>query len=49
MNVRVAEGTSIGSLALGNSVDMERFSGADGDTATAAHRKLCKIVGCRHL
>lgn len=51
---------SIGSLALWNSVAMERFSGADralcvrefyknGDSATVARRKFCSIRGFRHL
>jgi len=55
-NPRGAGVMSIGSLALGNSVAMERFSGADrslcvlefyknGDSATVARRKFCSIRG----
>lgn len=52
--------TAVGSVALGNSVAMERFSGADralcvrefyknGDSATVARRRFCSIRGFRHL
>lgn len=58
--LRGAGGVSIGSLALGNLVAMERFSGADralcvrefyknGNSATAARRKFCSIRHIRHL
>lgn len=51
---------SVGSLALGNLVAMERFSGADralcvrefyknGNSATVARRKFCSIRHIRHL
>lgn len=51
---------TIGSLALGNLVGMERFSGADralcvrefyknGNSATVARRKFCNIRHFRHL
>jgi len=55
-----AGGMSVGSRTHGNSVAMERFSGADralcvreyyknGDSATIARRRFCNIRGIRHL
>ncbi|XP_077294058.1 uncharacterized protein LOC143916716 isoform X2 [Arctopsyche grandis] len=59
-NVAAIINMSIDSLALGNSVTMQRFSGADrslcvqefyknGGSATVARRRFCSIRGCRHL
>lgn len=43
MNVRVAGGTSIGSLGLGNSVAMERFSGTYESFTKMKIRQLQRV------